>query len=157
RVQQLVTAGVSPAAGDVPGSTAIQELLIQEATARQRLSDIGSNLGSENPQLAPARAALAAVQSALSKQMRDAVATTQAAARAAEQLELDLRKRLDDLQKTVIREKTNQVRLEDLQAKAQGIRQHLTTLTQNYDQALADRNLQVVAGSLVIPAEAVAI
>src|SRR6185437_14466501 len=95
RVKQMVASGTPPSAADLPGSTMIQDLLEQEATARQRLDDLGSNLGGQNPQLAPARAALASVRAAVGAQMHNAVVTTQANAAAAGRIEQDLRTRLD--------------------------------------------------------------
>jgi polysaccharide biosynthesis transport protein len=157
RVKQMVAGGTPPSAADLPGSSMIQDLLEQETTARQRLEDIGSNLGSQNPQLAPAKAALASLRAAVSTQMRNAVVTTQANAAAAARIEQDLHSRLDALQKTMVAEKANEVALVNLQAKAQTIRQRLVSLSQDYDRALLNKNLQLVAGSLAIQAEAVPI
>lgn len=157
RVKQMVAAGIAPSAADIPGSTIIQDLQEQETVARQRLSDVGSTVGSQNPQLESPRAALASIQAALAAQMRNAVTTTQASAAAAVRLEQDLKIRFDALQKQLVSEKANEVELSDLQAKVQTIRQRLQSLSQNYDQALADKNLQLVAGSLAIPADAVPI
>jgi polysaccharide biosynthesis transport protein len=157
RVRQMVASGIPPSAADVPGSTLIQDLLEQEINARQHLNDLMSTLGSQNPQFGPAKAALSSAQQALATQMRNAVATSQASASAAAALEEDLKDRFDALQKAMVSDKANEIELEDLQTKAQTIRQRLSSLAQRYDQALAEKNLQLVAGSLVVPAEVVPI
>jgi uncharacterized protein involved in exopolysaccharide biosynthesis/molybdopterin-guanine dinucleotide biosynthesis protein len=157
RVRQMVNNGTPPSAADDPGSTLIQDLVEQEVSARQHLADQTSTMGSQNPQLGSARAAVSSAQAALSAQMRNAVATTQAAAVAAEGLEQNLKTRFDALQKTMVGEKANEVVLADLQTTTETIRKRLASLSQSYDQALADKSLQLVAGSLVIPAEVVPI
>ena len=157
RVRQIIASGGIPSAADLQGAPIIQNLLDREAAARQALSEATARLGPRHPDVVRARAALAEVQAALRAQLGKAVPLTAANLEATKHTESDLRSRFEALHSTLLDRKTQETELADMQARAQTLRQRFNALTRDYDQALAAKNLQQVAGSLTVPAERVPI
>jgi uncharacterized protein involved in exopolysaccharide biosynthesis len=157
RVRQIIASGGIPSAADLQGAPIIQNLLDREAAARQTLSDAAARLGPRHPDVVRARAVLAEVQAALRAQLGKAVPLTAANLEATRRTEGDLKTRFEALHATLLDRKTQETELADLQARAQTLRQRANALTRDYDQALAAKNLQQVAGSLTVPAERVPI
>ena len=154
RMREVIAAGGVPSASDLQGSPLVQTLLDRVAIARRELSDATAKFGKRHPDVAAAQAALSSLQGSLRTELSQAVSVIRSNVSAAARIEQDLNTRLEALQGTMVVTKAQEAELRDLQAKAQTIRERLALLTRNQDQTIAAKNLQLVAGSLIMPAEA---
>ncbi|EHM01319.1 chain length determinant protein [Acetobacteraceae bacterium AT-5844] len=153
RVQELLRSGQLPSAADLQSSPLITTLLEREAVARRDLGERQQRFGARHPSVLELQAGISDIRSRIDAELRRTVRVISGDVAAARETEADLERRLEELKRTALGNKSHEGELRVLLRDTQTLRDRLATLERSYDQALAARDLRPIAASLILPAE----
>lgn len=153
RLRGAVTAGLTPSALDLAGSTDAPRLIEAEVTSRQEAARLGSTLGEKNPLVARANNAQREAREQLASAVTSAIGITEAEVASARTSEASLARQLEETKRAALESQAARQRLSQLEAEAETAHGGLVRLQESYRQALALADLKPIGAKLVSPAE----